>query len=174
MINRTPPELLHEVILVNDHSTNKKLYKPLQDYFEKKFKGKVKIKNLRERKGLIVKRWEGARFATGEVLVFFDSHIEFGTNWLPPFLAPIANNRWLATIPVVDDFPPANFETSGYNKFGSRSGIDWSLIYRIFDRFIPEGVDAAKPFPNSILLGCAFAIDRILFLDELGGYDEEF
>lgn len=174
VINRTPTELLHEVILVNDHSTNEELYEPLQDYVEKNFKGKVKIKNLKERKGLIVTRLEGARIATGEVLVFFDSHIEVGTNWLPPLLAPIANNRRLATIPVVDDFSSKNFETSGYYEFGSRGGIDWSLIYHNFDRFIPEGVDAAKPFPNPIMLGCAFAIDRIFFLDELGGYDEEF
>lgn len=174
VINRTPSELLHEIILVNDCSTNEELYEPLRDYVEKNFHGKVKIKNLKERKGLIVTRLEGARIATGEVLVFFDSHIEVGTNWLPPLLAPIANNRKLATVPVIDDFTAEHFETFANYEFGDRGGIDWMLIYRHFNRYLPEGVDRTKPFPTPIMLGCAFAIDRKFFLDELGGYDEEF
>lgn len=173
VINRTPPELLHEVILVNDNSTKPELFGPLQDYVAKNFK-KVKIKNLNERKGLIVTRLEGARIATGDVLVFFDSHIEVGYNWLPPLLEPIAGNRKLATVPVIDDFDPETLQVYGNREFGYRGAIDWSLIYRNFERYLPEGVDPLRPFPTPIMLGCAFAIDRKFFLDELGGYDEGF
>lgn len=42
--------------------------------------------NLQDRKGLIVARMEGARHASGEVLVFLDAHMEVNTNWLPPLL----------------------------------------------------------------------------------------
>lgn len=72
VVNRTPKELLHEVILVNDKSSNEELYEPLQSYVEENFNGLVKIKNLKERKGLIVTRLEGAEIATGEILVFFE------------------------------------------------------------------------------------------------------
>lgn len=85
-MNRTPKELLHEIILVNDKSTKKELYEPLQKYVDENFKGIVKILNLPERKGLIVTRMEGAKIATGEVLVFLDSHIEVNVNWLPPLI----------------------------------------------------------------------------------------
>ena len=85
-MNRTPKELLHEIILVNDKSTKKELYEPLQNYVDENFKGIVKILNLPERKGLIVTRMEGAKIATGEVLVFLDSHIEVNVNWLPPLI----------------------------------------------------------------------------------------
>lgn len=173
VINRTPAELLHEVILVNDNSTNRELYEPLQDYVKKNFKN-VKIKNLNERKGLIVTRLEGARIASGEVLVFFDSHIEVGYNWLPPLLDPIARNRRLATIPIIDDFDAETFQIFSNHEFGTRGAIDWSLIYRNFERYLPAGVDPLRPFPNPIMLGCAFAIDRKFFLEELGGYDEGF
>lgn len=173
VINRTPPELLHEIILVNDNSTDEELYGPLQEYVDLNFNGKVRIKNLNERKGLIVTRLEGARIATGEVLVFFDSHIEVGTNWLPPLLEPIALNRRLATVPVIDDFDPRTFEFFAEKSYGGRAVFDWMLIYRHFDRYLPPGADPIKPFPTPIMLGCAFAIDRKFFW-ELGGYDEGF
>lgn len=114
VINRTPPELLHEVILVNDNSTSEDLYQPLKEYVEQNFASKVKIKNLAKRSGLIVTRMEGARMASGEVLVFFDSHIEVHFNWLPPLLQPIVDNRRkIATLPIIDYFDPFTF---GYNQ----------------------------------------------------------
>lgn len=174
VINRTPPDLLHEIILVNDNSTNKELYEPLQDYVKANFPKKVKIKNLKERKGLIVTRLEGARIATGEVLVFFDAHIEVGINWLPPLLDPIAKNRRLATSPVIDDFSAETFQTYSNGDYGLRGGFDWRLIYQVTDRYLSEDIDPLKPFPNPVMLGCAFAIDRKYFLEELGGYDEGF
>jgi polypeptide N-acetylgalactosaminyltransferase len=73
IVNRTPPELLHEIILVNDLSSNVELYDPLKDYIAENFQSTtIRIKNLKERKGLIVTRLEGAEIATGEVLVFFE------------------------------------------------------------------------------------------------------
>lgn len=113
IINRTPPELLHEVILVNDNSTSDDLYQPLQEYVKQNFAPKVKIKNLPKRSGLIVTRMEGARMATGEVLVFIDSHVEVHFNWLPPLLQPIVDNRRIATLPIVDYFDAFTF---GYIK----------------------------------------------------------
>lgn len=103
--NRTPKELLHEIILVNDHSSNVDDYKELSGYLAANFQGtKAKVKELTKRSGLIRARMEGAREATGEVLVFFDSHVEVQNNWLPPLLEPIVKNRKIATLPIVDYF----------------------------------------------------------------------
>ena len=174
IVNRTPPELIHEIILVNDNSTDPELYEPLEKYMRTHFRGVVKIKNLTGRRGLIVTRMEGARIATGEILVFFDSHIEVGTNWLPPLLEPLVGNRRLATVPIIDDFDCESFKVFPNNMYGDRGGVDWMLIFRHFERYLPNGVDPSKPFPIPIQLGCAFAIDRKFFLEELGGYDEGF
>lgn len=111
VINRTPSELLHEVILVNDFSSNAELYEPLQNYVAMNFLEKVKIVNLEKRSGLIMTRLEGARIATGEVLVFFDSHVEVHFNWLPPLLQLIVENRRIAALPIIDYF---DAETFGY------------------------------------------------------------
>lgn len=74
--NRTPRELLLEMLLVNDASTKTELHEPLEEYVRDHFDARVKIVNLPERKGLIVARMEGARKAKGDVLVFLDAHTE--------------------------------------------------------------------------------------------------
>ncbi|CAO1427046.1 unnamed protein product [Diamesa tonsa] len=173
VINRTPTELLHEVILVNDNSTEPELYEPLQAYVNENFNGKVKIINLPERKGLIVTRMEGAKIATGEVLVFFDSHTEVQNNWLPPLLEPIAKNRRLATTPVIDYFDPKTFHFEAANSYGTRGIFNWDFVYKFLPRVQLDNIDKIKPYPDPVMLGCAFAIDRKFFW-ELGGYDEGF
>ncbi|CRL04923.1 CLUMA_CG017981, isoform A [Clunio marinus] len=174
VINRTPAELLHEVILVNDYSTNAELYDPLKKYLLENFPPKVKIKNLEKRSGLIVTRMEGARSASGEVLVFFDSHIEVQNNWLPPLLQPIVDDRKISTLPIIDYLDPFTFEyLPGQSNFqGSRGVIDWYLDFQELPKLPNDQMNDLKPYPNPIMLGAAFAIDRKFFIDELGGYDE--
>lgn len=76
MYNRTPHDLLLEILLVNDASTFKNLYGPLQKYLDDHFDDRVKILNLPERSGLIIARMEGSRKAKGEILMFLDAHME--------------------------------------------------------------------------------------------------
>lgn len=84
--NRSPKSLLHEIILVNDRSTFEYLYEPLREYLRNAFGKKVKLIENKERQGLIKARMTGAKSATGEVIVFLDSHMEVYNSWLPPLL----------------------------------------------------------------------------------------
>lgn len=84
--NRTPKNLLHEIVLVNDKSTFPDLYQDLHLYVKQMFNGKVKIIENSERQGLIKARMTGAKAATGEVLAFLDSHMEVYSTWIPPLL----------------------------------------------------------------------------------------
>jgi polypeptide N-acetylgalactosaminyltransferase len=58
--------------------------------------------------------------ATGEVLVFLDSHMEVNTNWLPPLLEPIAINPTTATMPSIDFM---NFDTFEYSYMTGTRGV---------------------------------------------------
>jgi len=60
--------------------------KPLDDYLATHFDGKVKVLHQARREGLIRTRIAGAKAATGQVLIFLDSHVEANINWLPPLL----------------------------------------------------------------------------------------
>lgn len=84
--NRSPAELLHEIVLINDNSTFPELYEPLRNYVSEFFGDKVVLVENVGRQGLIKARMTGAKKATGEVIIFFDSHIEVQNNWLPPLL----------------------------------------------------------------------------------------
>lgn len=167
--NRTPQNMIHEIILVNDASNEDELYEPLKDYVSSNFGDKVKIINLKKRKGLIVTRLEGARASSGKILIFFDSHVEVNDGWLEPLVSPIQENRRIATVPVIDDFSSKTFEYFGMQP--TRGAFDWTFTFKELPMRDFEA-NSIKPFSVPVMLGCAFAIERKFFLYDLGGYDE--
>lgn len=72
IIDRSPRELLHEIILVDDASTFESLKRPLDDYIER-FPANVSLIRNQKREGLIRARLIGAEKAT--VRVLYVSHM---------------------------------------------------------------------------------------------------
>lgn len=69
-------------MLVDDGSEWDTLKKQLDDYVALQWPKLVDVVHNPERRGLIGARLAGAKVATGEVMVFFDSHIEVNYNWV--------------------------------------------------------------------------------------------
>ncbi|MFH4979250.1 hypothetical protein AB6A40_005959 [Gnathostoma spinigerum] len=91
IIDRTPKELLKEIILVDDESTKPFLKEPLDEYWRNQhLEHIVKVVRTKKREGLIRARQVGANAAIGEILVFLDAHSEPNYNWLPPLIEPVA------------------------------------------------------------------------------------
>ena len=81
VLHRSPRHLLKEIILVDDQSDIEEMRQPLDDYCAKHFGDIVKILRAPKRLGLIAAKNFGGRYATGDVLVFLDAHIEANTGW---------------------------------------------------------------------------------------------
>uniref|UniRef100_A0A3B4WUG2 Polypeptide N-acetylgalactosaminyltransferase 5 n=1 Tax=Seriola lalandi dorsalis TaxID=1841481 RepID=A0A3B4WUG2_SERLL len=99
VLNRSPPHLLKEIILVDDFSTKENLKAPLDEYMSQF--PKVRIIRLKERQGLIRARLAGAAAAKGEVLTFLDSHVECNVGWLEPLLERVYLDRKKSFSPEV-------------------------------------------------------------------------
>ena len=171
VINRTPDELLQEIIMVDDASTFPYLKTPLENYIA--VLPKTRMIRQSVRKGLMVTRMVGARNATGDVLVFLDAHIECNVNWLEPLLAEIRKNRKIIAIPHVDTIDTKSLRYMDW-KTDLHGGFSWKLDYvwkHPPSRLLNSRASPVDPIPSPTLIGCVIAIDRGYFF-EIGAFDE--
>jgi len=173
VVNRSPPHLLKEIILVDDFSKRPELKEPLDTYAKYYFGSKVSILRTSKREGLIRARIMGAKAATGDVLLFLDSHCEVTTGWLQPLLRTIKEDRRNVVCPVIDVISDKNLEYSvGDRYYFQVGGFTWSGHFNWID--IPE--DFTKKHPTQAvesptMAGGLFAMERSYFF-EIGSYDE--
>lgn len=174
VINRTPPHLLHEILLVDDASTRRFLGRQLDTYC-RSLPGRVRVLRLAERRGLVAARLLGVRHAHGATLTFLDAHCECSEGWLPPLLDRIRRSRQTVASPVIDIISDDNF---GYiRSFELHSGaFNWQLHFRWYmqsERQLRGNRNASMvgAFATPAMAGGLFAVDRRYF-EEIGGYDE--
>lgn len=168
VLNRSPKELLTEIILVDDYSSKEFLKEKLDKYIEYNLP-KVRLIHLTERGGLITARLAGAKIATGDVLIFLDSHTEANVNWLPPLLEPIAEDYRTSVCPFIDVIAYDTFEYRAQDE-GARGAFNWKFDYKRLPLRKEDLEHPTEPFPSPIMAGGLFAISAKFFW-ELGGYD---
>ncbi|XP_028898495.2 polypeptide N-acetylgalactosaminyltransferase 8 [Zeugodacus cucurbitae] len=167
--NRTPHELLHEIILVDDCSTAPRFETPFERQLLAKFGTKLKILKLTTHEGLIRARVAGARMATGEAFVFLDAHVEAAHNWLPPLLQPIVDDPQTSTTPMIDIIDYGTFEY--IEGAPARGGFNWNFVYVELPLLAEEQASLPTPHNNPVMNGGLFAIGARFFW-HLGAYDE--
>ncbi|XP_055297007.1 polypeptide N-acetylgalactosaminyltransferase 1-like isoform X2 [Sitodiplosis mosellana] len=172
IVDRSPPELVKEIILVDDASTWAE-YNDLSDHIPEL---PIPVRFIRngKREGLIRARLIGAKNAKGSVLTFIDAHMECTEGWLQPILSRIASDRFVVAVPLLDAI---SSDDMAYKPSATTfiNGLRWYLIFEWME--VPErelnrtGHDRTAPVRTPTHVGCAFAIDRQFFF-EIGSYDE--
>ncbi|XP_030096085.2 polypeptide N-acetylgalactosaminyltransferase 5 [Serinus canaria] len=171
VLGRSPPRLLHEIILVDDCSTKEYLKEQLDAYMARF--PKVKVLHLQERHGLIRARLAGAKVATGAVLTFLDSHVECNVGWLEPLLERVRLRRTKVACPVIEVISDKDMSYMTVDNF-QRGIFTWPMNFGW--RQIPQEVIEKNKIKETDIIRCPvmagglFSIDKKYF-SELGMYD---
>lgn len=174
VINRSRPDLLKEILLIDDASSRSFLKEQLDSYV-KTLPIPTKVLRLKNREGLVTARLLGAKKATGEVLTFLDAHCECTVGWLEPLLKRVKENPKVAICPVIDIISDDNF--SYIKSFDFHWGaFNWELHFRWFmlgeEELKRRKKDISASFKTPAMAGGLFAIARDYFF-EIGSYDSE-
>ncbi|XP_046388816.1 polypeptide N-acetylgalactosaminyltransferase 1 isoform X2 [Ischnura elegans] len=176
VLQRTESRFLKEIILVDDKSDREELGGKLQYYIKTRLPKLVHLIRLPERSGLIRARLAGARYATGDVLVFLDSHCEVNEKWLEPLLQRIKEYRRAVLVPIIDVIDDQTLEYFHSNgKFFQVGGFTWSGHFTWVDvpkREVDRRGNPIGPTRSPTMAGGLFAIDRNYFW-EIGSYDSQ-
>lgn len=172
VLQRTPSHILHEFILINDASDSSSLNDAVKEEIRKIGTDKIiRLHVNNQREGLIRSRVIGARLATGDVIVFLDSHIEVNTGWIEPLLDVVKKDRTALAMPIIDII---NADTFAYSSSPLvRGGFNWGLHFK-WDAIPSSEINGTQgvigPFKSPTMAGGLFAVDRNYF-KELGEYD---
>ncbi|XP_058153999.2 LOW QUALITY PROTEIN: inactive polypeptide N-acetylgalactosaminyltransferase-like protein 5 [Dasypus novemcinctus] len=171
VINLTPDHILEEIILIDDMSEYDDLKEKLNYHLEI-FRGKIKLVRNKKKEGLIRSRMIGAAYASGDVLVFLDSHCEVNKAWLEPLLYAISKDPKMVVCPLIDviDYTTLEYTPSPI----VRGAFDWYLRFKwdtvfSYEMEGPEG--PITPVRSPAMAGGIFAINRHYF-NEIGKYDQ--
>ncbi|XP_064421280.1 polypeptide N-acetylgalactosaminyltransferase 16 isoform X2 [Latimeria chalumnae] len=166
VLNRSPPKLIQEIILVDDFSSDPDDCQLLTQI------PKVRcLRNVR-REGLIRSRVRGADAATAEILTFLDSHCEVNNQWLQPMLQRVNKDYTCVVSPIIDVISLENFAYLAASA-DLRGGFDWSLHFKWEQIPIEQKMartDPTQPIRTPVIAGGIFVIDKAWF-NHLGKYD---
>ncbi|XP_058688056.1 polypeptide N-acetylgalactosaminyltransferase 15 isoform X3 [Poecile atricapillus] len=172
IMDTAPKAFLKDIILVDDLSQQGPLKSALSEYISK-LDG-VKLIRSNKRLGVIRGRMLGAARATGDVLIFMDSHCECQKGWLEPLLARLSSNRNSVVSPVIDVIDWKTFQY--YHSVGLHRGVfNWKLDFHWEP--VPEHEEKVRQSPISpirspAVAGAVVAMDRHYF-QNTGAYDSD-
>ena len=156
----TPPDVLHEIIVVDDAADP-----PIAATISDAQAQKVRILRHDEPVGLIAAKQAGADAATGDILLFLDCHVKPASNYWKPMVDEIRENYRRVVVPTI-----TKLDVDTWTEFDrpqpGQAGL--SKCYLTFDAEFKWTTDHTRYVP--IMSGGLLAISR-RWWRETGGYD---
>lgn len=176
LLGRTRPSLLKEIIIIDDNTEEKGTFSSSELEEIRKASDKIHILVNSEREGCARSRIKGAGVATGEVLVFIDSHVEMlSSTWLEHLLLPILENPRTIAVQAIDLINDLDLTYEEGPRVECYGVITDKLTFGYQMKRFPGklNLDPAIPevFESPFGPGSLFAIRRDEFF-RLGGYDK--
>ena len=158
----TPPEILKDIIVIDDNSVP-----PLEPMFTLDPQ-EYKVTFIRSdvSLGLIDAKHQGALAATGDIIVFFDCHVKPAIGYWEPFVREIAENYRRVVVPSITALDVDFWQESNRPKDNLGGN---SKCYTTMDSDF-KWVANDKPWVPT-MSGGLLAIDRNWFF-EIGGHDQ--
>ena len=164
VINRSPPPLLLEVLIVDDCSDWE-----VDGSVAAVAPEKVRVLRNQQHAGLMVSRMRGFAASKAPTVTFLDAHCECGPDWLPPLLEAVAADDRHVVAPVIDRISYRTFAYDEYSGAAQAGYFDWDLTFYWGSPRVkpPDG----RPLESPMHAGGLFTISRRWF-DHLGQYDD--
>lgn len=146
VLNRSPRELLGEIVLVDDHSMMPE-HAALADHVSRLPTDKVRLVHRDVHNGIVGARIRGAEEARFPVILFLDSHAEVTPGWLEPLVHRIHEDRHRVVVPNIRGLDLHSLQVSeGEFWPPSKGSFNWRLTFTIVKADIDK-VSSAFLFP---------------------------
>ncbi len=152
ILDKTPDEILDEIIVVDDCSTDPVIISH----------SKVRVIRNETRLGLIRSRNIATHTAISKYIISIDAHCKVGTGWTDEIIAILESDYRTIVIPVTSGLNPDTWEATG--AIAVRTIWDWNLDFSWAGHS-----DNTTSSPS--IAGHCFAFSRDWW-SELGGFDD--
>ncbi|XP_041785273.1 putative polypeptide N-acetylgalactosaminyltransferase 9 [Anopheles merus] len=173
ILDRSPPNLVSEIVLVDDFSFMPHLKAQLEEYFATY--PKVRIVRAPKRLGLIRARMLGGKSTKTDLITFLDAHVEVTVGWLEALIQPVVESWTTIAIPTIDWIDENNMKYRDDKAPTFVGAYDWDLNFGWWGRWSQKKQNENKmePFDTPAMAGGLFAINRTFF-ERIGWYDDGF
>ena len=162
MLNFSPPDLLGEIVLVDDNSTLDEL-KYLQRHLDRLQKqlpaGMIRLFHRDVHDGIVGARIRGAKEAQFPIILFLDSHSETTPGWLEPLVARIHEDPTRVVVPNIRGHNIETLDiTPGDLWPPAKGSFNWRLSFTIVPAsasrdLVGKGPKKTRPILSPIMPG---------------------
>jgi len=182
VLNKSPPALLGEILLVDDMSSLEELHEGFERHLALLRKqlpeGLIRAVRRDVHDGIVGARNRGADEAKHEIILFLDSHAEVAEGWLTPLVARIHEDPTRVVVPNIRGFNLDTLELMGGEPWPPSKGtFSWRLAYKpvmaqLDKDLVPGWKLHTSPVRSPVMPGGLFAMRKDFFY-KLGKYDPE-